>query len=327
MTSKSKAFLTCIAALALCIVPAMSQSQDWPSKPVTIIVPYPPGGPNDVLARVVGRRLSDTLGQQFIIENRVGAGGNIGANLVAKAKPDGYLLLSTSTGPQANNKFLYPTLPYDPVKDFASIVLIAKSPTLFVARKDAPYSTLAELISYAKQNPEKLNIGTAGHGSVAHITSEYLQTAAGIKLTNVPFAGSTPLIQALLSQDVDVVADLLPSHVPMVKDKRYKALLIAAMKRSPSLPEVPTFAEGGVGPFEATAWSALMAPAGTPENILRRINKIVNDWIRSPEGMTQIATLEMISEGGSPGDLDEFISSEINKWGPIIGKAGIKAQP
>jgi len=327
MSSKPRAFLTALTVLALCAAPALSQSQDWPIKPVTIVVPYPAGGPNDVLARFVGRRLGNALGQQFIIENRVGAGGNIGANLVAKARPDGYMLLSTSTGPQANNKFLYPNLPYDPVKDFSSIVLIAKSPALFVARRDAPYSTLQELIAYARSNPGKLNIGTAGHGSVAHITSEYLQAAVGVKLTNVPFTGSTPLIQALLSQDVDVVADLLPSHVPMVKDKRYKALLIAALKRSPSLPDAPTFEESGLGSFEASAWSALMAPAGTPEAILRRVNGIMNEWIRSPEGVAQIAALEMISEGGSPGDLDAFIAAEISKWGPIIEKAGIKAQP
>ena len=319
--------LTFIAGLALLASTGVCLSQEWPTKPVTIVVPYPAGGPNDVLARVVGRRLGETLGQQFIVENRVGAGGNIGANLVAKARPDGYMLLSTSTGPQANNKFLYPTLPYDPVKDFSPIILIAKSPTLFVARKDAPYSTMGEFIAYAKSNPEKVNIGTAGHGSVAHITSEYLQAAVGVKLTNVPFAGSTPLIQALLSQDVDVVADLLPSHVPMVQDKRYKALLVAALKRSPSLPEVPTFEESGLGTFESSAWSALVAPAGTPEPIVRRINGIVNEWIRSPEGVTQIAALEMISEGGSPGDLSAFIVAEIHKWGPIIEKSGIKAQP
>ena len=327
MPSKFSLLLAPIVALALCAAPAMAQTQDWPNKPVTIIVPYPAGGPNDVLARVVGRRLGDVLGQQFIIENRVGAGGNIGANLVAKARPDGYTLLSTSTGPQANNKFLYPTLPYDPVKDFASIVLIAKSPTLFVARKDAPYSTAAELIAYAKNNPGKLNIGTAGHGSVAHIASEFLQATAGIKFTNVPFAGSTPLIQALMSQDVDVVADLIPSHVPMVKDNRYRALLIAASKRSSSLPDVPTFGESGLGAFEATAWSALMAPAGTPEQILIRINGIVNEWLRSPEGVKQVAALEMMSEGGGARDLDAFIAAEIGKWGPIIEKAGIRAQP
>ncbi len=328
MRTNRSLLLAALAAPAMfALGPPAASAQDWPSKPVIIVVPYPAGGPNDVLARVVGRKLGDVLGQQFIVENRVGAGGNIGANSVAKARPDGYTLLSTSTGPQANNKFLYPALPYDPVKDFASVVLISKSPILFTARKNAPFSNMAEMIAYAKANPEKLNIGTAGHGSVAHIASEFMQSAAGIKITNVPFAGSTPLIQALMSEDVDIVSDLIPSHIPMLRDNRYKALLVAHLKRSPSLPDVPTFAESGLPAFEASAWSALMAPAGTPQAIVSRINSIVNEWIGSPEGARQIATLEMIAVGGSPGELDAFIGAEIAKWGPIIEKSGIKAQP
>lgn len=326
--------LTGIAAAlaALCaFAPARAQESpnrlDWPNKPVTLVVPYPAGGPNDVLARVVARKLGDSLGQQFVVENRVGAGGNIGANAVAKAKPDGYTLLSTSTGPQANNKFLYPTLPYDPIRDFTSVILIAKSPVLITARKQAPFSTLPQMIAYAKANPTKLNIGTAGHGSVAHITSEFMQSALGVRFTSVPFAGSTPIIQALLSEDIDLASDLLPTHVPMLKDNRYKALLVASPKRTASLPEIPTFIESGMPGFEASAWSAIMAPAGTPEAIVTRINSIVNQWIKSPEGTRQIATLEMVAEGGSPKDLDAFIASEIAKWGPVIEKAGIKAQP
>ena len=326
MLSKRDFIAGSVAAAGLSSNSRARAQQDWPNKPVSILVPYPAGGPNDVLARVVARRLGDVLGQQFFVDNRVGAGGNIGANVVAKAKPDGYTLLSTSTGPQANNKFLYPSLPYDPVKDFAPVVLIAKSPILFTARKDAPFSNLKEMIAYAKANPGKLNIGTAGHGSVAHIASEYLQASAGIKLTNVPFAGSTPLIQALLSGDVDLVSDLIPSHIPMLRDNRYKALVVAAFRRSPSLPDVPTFGESGLPVFEATAWSALMAPAGTPEAIIDRINAIVNEWIASPDGVKQIAQLEMMAEGGSPKDLAAFIGAEIAKWGPIIEKAGIRAQ-
>jgi tripartite-type tricarboxylate transporter receptor subunit TctC len=318
---------TCIAAMVAGALTTSVEAQEWPNRPVAIVVPYPAGGPNDVLARVVARRLSESLGQQFIIENRVGAAGNIGANAVAKAKPDGYTLLSTSTGPQANNKFLYPALPYDPVKDFSSIVLISKSPVLFTSRKTAPFTNFAQLVAYAKANPAKLNIGTAGHGSVAHIASEFLQSSAGVKFTTVPYAGSTPLIQALMSEEIDLVSDLIPSHIPMLKDNRYNALLVASLKRAPSLPDVPTFAESGLPTFEASAWSALMAPAGTPEAIVARINAVVNDWIKSPDGVKQLATLEMISEGGTPKDLDTFIAAEIAKWGPIIQTAGIKAQP
>lgn len=323
----SKRHLILLPAMLAALAASPACAQDWPNKPVSLIVPYPAGGPNDVLARVVARRLADVLGQQFVVENRVGAGGNIGANAVAKARPDGYTLLSTSTGPQANNKFLYPTLPYDPIKDFSSVVLVAKSPILIAARKGAAFSNVAEMIAVAKANPAKLNIGTAGHGSVAHITSEFMQAALGIKLTNVPFAGSTPIIQALMSEDVDLVSDLVPSHVPMLKDARYKALMVASPKRTPSLPIVPTFMESGMPGFEASAWSAIMAPAGTPEAIVTRVNLIVNEWIKSAEGVKQIALLEMVAEGGSPKQLDAFIASEIAKWGPIIEKVGIMAQP
>jgi len=307
-------------------MPREAAAQDWPGRPVTIVVPYPAGGPNDTLARVVAKKLGDSFGAAFIIENRVGAGGNIGANAVAKSKPDGYTLLFTSTGPQANNKFLYPTLPYDPVKDFSAVVLIAKTPVIFMARAKAPFTTFAEMVAFAKANPGKLTIGTSGHGSVSHIASEYLQAVTGIQFLNVPFAGSAPLIQGLLSNDLDLVSDLVTSHVPMLQEKQYKAVLLAAYKHSTSLPNVPNFTDVGMASFEATAWSALMAPANTPAPIITRINTSVNEWIKSPEGQKQIASLEMMAEGGSPADLDTFIANEIDKWGPIIKKAGIVAK-
>ncbi len=322
-------FVRCILmvlGLAVGLAAHAGSAQEWPTKPVTLVVPYPAGGPNDALARIVAQRLGDKTGQPFIVENKVGAAGNIGANAVARARPDGYTLLATSTGPQANNKFLYADLPYDPVRDFAAIVLIAKSPVLIAARKNAPFASMAQMVAYAKANPGKLNIGTAGHGSVAHITSEFMQGAAGIKLTQVPFPGSTPLLQSLLAGQIDLVSDLAPSHVPMLKDHRYQGLAIASAQRLASLPDVPTFAQAGLPAFDASAWTALMAPAGTPAAVVSRLNRLVNEWISSPEGARHLATFEMAAQGGSPADLDAFIAAEIAKWGPIIAAAGITAQ-
>ena len=326
MVNRRKAMSFAAAAAATSFFTAGSRAQSWPNGPVVLICPYPAGGPNDLLARLLAKSLTEAIGATFLVENRVGAAGNIAAGLVAKARPDGQTLLFTSTGPTANNKFLYPSLPYDPVADFASIVLIAKSPVLFTARADAPFSTIPELIVYAKANPGKLTIGTAGYGTVAHIASEFFQSSAGIKLINVPFPGSTPIVAALLGGQIDLASDLIPTHVPLLKDHRYKAIAITGTKHSSAMPEIPTVAESGLPTFEATAWSALMAPAGTPRAAIDRINAAVNAWLASAEGKTQLANLEMSGEGGTPGDLDAFIAAEIAKWGPIIQASGIKAQ-
>ena len=326
MVNRRKAMSFAAAAAATSFFTAGSRAQSWPNGPVVLICPYPAGGPNDLLARLLAKSLTEAIGATFLVENRVGAAGNIAAGLVAKARPDGQTLLFTSTGPTANNKFLYPSLPYDPVADFASIVLIAKSPVLFTARADAPFSTIPELIAYAKANPGKLTIGTAGYGTVAHIASEFFQSSAGIKLINVPFPGSTPIVAALLGGQIDLASDLIPTHVPLLKDHRYKAIAITGTKHSSAMPEIPTVAESGLPTFEATAWSALMAPAGTPRAAIDRINAAVNAWLASAEGKTQLANLEMSGEGGTPGDLDAFIAAEIAKWGPIIQASGIKAQ-
>jgi tripartite-type tricarboxylate transporter receptor subunit TctC len=302
------------------------RGQTWPSGPVSLVCPYPAGGPNDLLARLVAKSLSESIGGAVIVENRVGAAGNIAAGFVAKARPDGQTLLFTSTGPTANNKFLYPSLPYDPVKDFAAVVLIAKSPVLVTARATAPFSTVAELIAYGKANPGKLNVGTPGIGTVSHIASEYFQVSSGIKMTNVPFPGSTPIINALLGEQIDVAFDLIPTHVPMLKDNRYKAIAITGAKHSASLPSIPTVAESGLPTFEATAWSALMAPVGTPSSAIEKINAGVNAWLKSEDGRAQLGNLDISAEGGTPRELDAFIAAEIAKWGPIIQAAGIKAQ-
>ena len=312
-----------LALIASSLTPAFA---DWPDRVITMILPFPAGGPNDVLARLLAKKLSDDLGQQVIVENRVGASGNIGAAYVAKAKPDGYTMILTSTGPAVNNKFLVPALTFDPTKDFAPVSLVSKIPIAFLARKGAPFRTLAEFIAAAKAAPEKYTIAVAGIGSVSHIASELFQRETGIKLVTVPFPGSTPIISALMSDSVDVVSDLIPSHIPLLRDQRYQSLAVASEQRIPSLPSMPTVAESGVPKFEASTFSALQVPAGTPEAIIQRLNKLVNAWIDSAEGKAQLATLEMLPAGGSPEALQKLMDSEGAKWGPLIKSAGITAQ-
>ena len=312
------AAVTCSASL-----PAAA---DWPDRPVSLVLPFPAGGPNDVLARLLGKKLSEDLGQQFVVENKVGASGNIGAAAVAKAKPDGYTLLLTSTGPAVNNKFLFPSLTFDPTKDFVPVALVSKIPIAFVARKAAPFSTLQAFVAAAKAAPDKYTIAVAGIGSVSHIASELFQREAGIKLVTVPFPGSTPIISALMSESIDVVSDLIPAHIPLLRDQRYTSLAIASDIRIPSLPQLQTVAEAGFPNFEASTFSALVAPAGTPDAIVQRLNRLVNDWLGSQDGRAQLATLEMLPSGGSPQDLQKLMDSEGAKWGPLIKSAGITAQ-
>jgi tripartite-type tricarboxylate transporter receptor subunit TctC len=323
MTTRRALVLAC--AVGMAAFGALPARAEWPDRTVTIVVPYPAGGPNDVLARVVGAYLGEQLKQPVVIENKVGAGGNIAAGNVARAKPDGYTLLFTSTGPAANNQFLYSSISFDPAKDFDPIVLVAKSPVAILASKRSGLKTLNDLVVKAKAKPGTLNAGNAGHGTISHIVAEYFQRSTGIKMTNVPYRGSTPVITDLLNGSLDVAFDLVPSHIPLVKAGEYAALAITSLERAKSLPDVPTVAEGGVPGFEASSWSALVAPAGVPKEVVGKVNGLVNAYLRSPEGASALEKLEMTKMGGSPDDMNRFVATEIVKWGKVIKDAKITA--
>lgn len=298
-------------------------AEEWPARPVTMIVPFPAGGPADIAARAVANALSETFGKQFVIDNRAGAGGNIGGAAVAKAPADGYTLLFTTPAPAALNKLMYKSLPYDPERDFTAVALVAKSPLIITAKLDLPAKTLEDLIAYAKQNPNKVNVGHPGNGTLGHITSELVQQFAGVKMTNVPYRGTSPLTTDLLAGQIDVAMDFMPTYVPLVADHKIRALAVTTSQRTMQLPDVPTVQEAGYKGFEATAWYAVVAPASTPKDIVSKVNAAVNTFLTSDKGKSFLEQNTMQGAGGSPEDLKTFIAGELAKWGPVIEAAKI----
>jgi tripartite-type tricarboxylate transporter receptor subunit TctC len=309
-----------LVALAL---PFDAGAQAWPTRPVTLIVPFPAGGNADVLARAVAAELSEKLGQSFVVENRTGAGGNIGGAAVAKAAPDGYTLMFGTPGPIATNKLMYKSLPYDPEKDLVPVVLVARSPLIIAAHPSFPAKDLKELIAYAKANPGKINAGNPGNGTLGHITSELLQQHTGTKMAHVPYRGTTPLTTDLLGGQIDIALDFMSTYLPLVKDGKVRALGVTSSERVAELPDAMTVQEAGFAGFEASAWYAIVAPTGTPADAIRKINAAINDYLKGPKGKTTLATFAMQAAGGTPDDLAAYIKSELAKWGPIVKAANI----
>lgn len=309
-------------AAALAIPCAAASAQNWPGRHVTIVVAFPAGGPTDVLARAIASDLADKLGQQFVVENRSGAGGNVGAASVAKAAGDGATFLFATTS-VVNNRFMYRNITFDTDRDFVPVVLISKTPIVLVASHATGLNSLAALIARAKADPGRLNLGTPGHGTAAHITAELLQRLAGFKLTHVPYRGSAPMIADLLGDQINVVSDLLPTQISQLKAGKYAGIAITGAARSAALPELPTVAENGFPGFEATSWNALLAPAGTPPEVIEKLNALVNAYLKSDKGRQDIARFDMQAGGGAPEDLKAFMAAEAAKWGPIIKAANI----
>jgi tripartite-type tricarboxylate transporter receptor subunit TctC len=313
-----------LVGLALALAPFHGAgAQDWPSRTITFVVPFPAGAAVDTLARATAQALSESLGKQFIVENRTGAGGNIGGASVAKSAPDGTTFLFGTPSPIAINKLMYKGLAYDSERDFMPVVLVAKSPLMVTAKPDFPANTFAELIAYAKENPGKVNVGHPGNGTLGHITSELIQQATGVKMTNVPYRGTAPLMTDLLGGQVDIAMDFMPTYLPLVAGGKAKALAVTTRARAAQLPEVPTVQEAGFAGFEATAWYAVVAPTGTPREIVSALNKAVNAFIASDKGKAVLAQNALQAVGGPPDDLKAFIASELAKWKPVIEAAKI----
>ena len=327
----SRQLVVCInkvAALALATAfaacsPGAASAQAWPSRPVTMVVPFPAGGPADVLARAMAQELSEKLGQQFVVENRAGAGGNLGGAAVAKAAADGYTILFATPGPAVINKLMYKNAPYDATRDLAPTVLVAKSPLIIVANPNAPVPNFKSMVAYAKANPQKLNVGHPGNGTLGHITSELVQLSMDIQMTNVPYRGTAPLSTDLLAGQVQVGVDFITTYIPLVKDGKLRALAVTSSKRAAELPEVPTVQQLGFAGFEASAWYTIMTPAGTPAEIGQKINAVTNGYLQSVRGKQQLATFAMQAAGGTPADAKTFIASELEKWGPVIKAANL----
>jgi len=320
--------LTClIAALAaLSATPAPAQAPAYPTKPVRIVVPFPAGGTTDILARAIAQKLSESLGQAFIVDNRPGAGGNIGAELVAKSAPDGYTLLMGTVGTHAINASLYPKMPFNHVKDFQPVLLVAGVPNVLAVYPAVPANSVQELIAYAQANPGKLNFASSGAGTSIHLSGELFKTQTNAQMQHIPYKGSAPALQDLVGGQVQLMFDNLPSSLPLIKAGKLRALAVTSAARSPALPDVPTVAESGLPGFEASSWFGLLAPAGTPAGVVARLNSEGNKWLASPEARDKLATQGANAAGGTPDDFTRHIAAETAKWAKVVKESGAKVE-
>jgi len=302
----------------------------WPTaKPVRIVVPFAPGGTTDILARVIAPELSKALGQSFVVDNRAGAGGNIGAEIVAKSPGDGYTLLMGTVGTHGINKALYAKLPYDPQKDFAPVTLVAGVPNVMVMNtqraKALNINNVADFVRYAKANPGKLNMASSGNGTSIHLAGELFKSRNGIFMTHIPYRGSGPAMTDMLAGAMDVMFDNLPSAMPHIQSGGLKAFAVTSAVRSTALPDVPTVAEAGNLPgFEASSWFGLLAPAGTPADIVARIQQETAKALGSPAVKERLLAQGAIPGGNTPAEFAAMIQSEITKWAAVVKASGAR---
>jgi len=312
-----------LAAAAVLLSPCAAFSQAWPSRPVTIMMPQPAGGIADLLARGVAQTLSDELGQPFIVENRLGASGNLAAAAAAKSAPDGSVFLFATQAQIAFNKLMFATLPYDPEHDLVPVVLVGKSPVVFVASMDGPITSLPALIEMARAKPGQITIGQTGVGSMSHVAYELLQAKTGIKLNGVPYKGGAPMATDLLGGHVPVGSDLLSNFIQLAKDKKVRLLAVASTRRFNDVPDVPTVQEVINTPFEAAAWFAIMARAGTPPDIVQKVNAATNRYLESAKAKELLGKASVEATGGTTADAAAYIKRELEVWGPVIKAANI----
>jgi len=311
-----------IALLLATTLPTLAQT--YPTKPIHIVVPLPPGSNGDLMPRILGQHLSQKLGQTIVIENRSGAAQNLGAEYVSRAAPDGYTLLATPQGPLVISPSFYPNLPFDP-SQFVGITIMAKLPYLLVVHPKVPVNTFDEFIAYAKANPGKLNFGTPGLGTSSHLTGEMLKLESGITWTHVPYAGVAPAITDLLAGHTDAMVVNLDASLAYVKDGRLRALAVTGEKRAPELPDVPAVAET-YPDFASTSWFAVVAPAKTPPEIAGKLSQAFAEILRDPEVEQKWREMSLTPVGGTPAEVDAFLKDETARWRKVIVSGGIKRQ-
>ncbi|MFZ7310103.1 Bug family tripartite tricarboxylate transporter substrate binding protein [Comamonas jiangduensis] len=313
--------LAAAALLATGVGTAVAQD-GYPNKPLTMVVPFSAGGTTDILARIVGQALGQELGQTIIIENKPGAGGNIGAQQAARAKADGYTLFMGTVGTHAINQALYKKLPYDPIKDFTPLSRVANVPNLLVAHPSRPYKTVKEMIEYGKKHPNEITYGSPGSGASPHVSGALFQSMTGVELTHVPYKGSAPAISDLLGNQIAVMFDNMPSAIQHVRSGKLRPIAVTTAKRSPELPDVPTIAEAGVPGYEATSWFGLWSVAGTPQPVLDKLHASLSKVLKDPAVSKKIADQggEVVIE--TPAQFDAFIKSEAAKWGKVVKESG-----
>jgi tripartite-type tricarboxylate transporter receptor subunit TctC len=311
-----------VATILLAAFSVAATAESWPSKPVKWIVPFAPGGTTDILARTIGDKLSVTLGQPVVVENRPGAGGGVGAEQVAKAAPDGYTIMGGTISTHAINASLYKNLPYDPVRDFVPITLIVRVPNMLVVNPDVPARDVRELIALLKANPGKYTFASSGNGTSQHLSGELFKSMTGVEMQHIPYKGSPPALQDVVSGQVTMTFDNITTAWPLVKGGKLRALAVTTAKRSPIAPDVPTLAEAGLAGYEIGSWQGVFAPAGVPPEIVKRLNTEIVRIINAPDVRQKL--IDMGAEP-APNTSEEFaamVKAEVAKWADVVRKSG-----
>jgi tripartite-type tricarboxylate transporter receptor subunit TctC len=306
--------------------PALAQDAAWPTKPIRVIVTFPPGGSADGILRAIGPRVSEKLGQPLVIENRPGAGGNIGLTAVAKAEPDGHTVGLGAAGALSANVSLYPQMPYDPIKDFKPVSLVAVIPFVFVGHPSVGVRTQAELIALAKRDPSKLTIGHGGNGTAMHLTASLFDQMAGTKIVQVAYRGSGPAAVDALAGQIPLAVTDLPAALPHIRAGKLQAFSVTSDKRVPALPDVPTVAEAGLAGYESVGWFGIVAPAATPDAIVTKLNAALADALNDPATQATIRGLGVEPAPTTPKAFGDYIKAETTKWAKVIRTAGIKLE-
>ena len=321
-----KSFCVAVALLGVSVAIDSAQAQNYPARAITLVIPFAPGGSTSIVGRAIADKMSELLGEKVVVDNRPGAGGTVGTKAVAKSDPDGYTLLLGYTGTLAIGPSLYKNPGYDSRKDFAPIGLIGNAPNSLVVHPSFPAKTVAELIAYAKANPDKVNFGSAGAGTASHITGEYFARAAGIKLVHIPYKGTGPALTDLLGGHIPMAFAPIPASHPNVSAGKLRALAVTSITRSSLLPDVPTMIEAGLSGFDASLYYGLVAPAGTPRPIIDKLNKALRDALASDEVKKQLGNDGTEITPGTPEDYADFIDKDEKKWSQLVKTSGVEQE-
>ena len=325
MTKLTRAAAGALLVVAGALCAGVSYSQQYPAKPIRIVVPFPPGGFSDLFARIVGTEMSKSWGQQVIVDNRPGAGGNIGADIVAKAPPDGYTLVNGTIGTHAINATLFSKLPYDPIRDFVPVAFVVEAEGLLAVHPSLPVKTAKEIIALAKARPGQLTYASAGAGTTSHLAGEVFKTMAKVDITHVPYKGNVPAITDLMAGQTSMLFATLPTVLPQVQAGRLRGIAVLGAKRSAAAPALPTLAESGLPGFEVNNWTGLFAPAGTPAAIVAKLNAEVVRVMQLPEVQARLPKEGLRFVAMTPQQYADFVKNEKDKWAPIVKATGAKA--
>lgn len=315
-----------VAGLALLASGGAATAQAWPERPVTIIVPSAPGDGSDIAARLIGEKLRAALGQPFVVENRLGAGGVVGSAAAAKAAPDGYTFIMGNAGSHGINAAIYASIPYDALVDFTPVSLVYRAPNIFIASPSLPVKSMAELVAYAKANPGKLSYASGGSGSSAHMNSEYLKVLTGIQATHVPYRGASPALNDIVSGQIEFMAVNLPPAIGLVRAGKVTPLAVTTLKRAPALPDVPTVDESGFKGYETVAWFGLLGPKGVPPAIVQRLHAEIAKACADAEVQQKLSVLGGETVCNTPAEFGAFLDADIARWKDVAGKGGIRIQ-